>query len=496
MIHNKIISSFQINTNFNTKKICPTARPVFFLSGWGFDGRIIKLADTTPAWVYPAGLVDPCSIIHDLLGFLKKNRILRIDLVGWSMGANLALDFARAYPEKIACLYLVSIRREWPDSEIEQIRAELARDPATFLVSFYRKCFLGYKNAYNRFVSEFQEDYLNDINISMLDNGLDYLKQVRVDDVWIDLKAGMEVHMIHGRRDIITPMDQMPALSGVGREILDQDGHLPFLSRNFSLLGERRKKIICGRFSRAADTYDDYAPVQRETALKLANWLDPGIKAGSILEIGCGTGNFTILLAERFPEADILALDFSKAMIKIAERKPASYRNIRFECRDAEHFLAETNKSYDLIASNTTMQWFEAIDTAFARISDRLNNSGLFLCSIFGPETMNELGKGLASLIGRKIRIASERFRAKDDLKGMLENCFASVKIKEFRIIREYDSLRDILTTIKKTGAAGWRDSSQPVLTRGRLERLDKWFAEQNQGYHVTYQIFIIRCSK
>ncbi|MCK5230157.1 MAG: alpha/beta hydrolase, partial [Desulfobulbaceae bacterium] len=224
------------------------------MSGWGFDGRIIKLADTTPAWIYPAGLVDPCSIIDNLLRFLEKNRILRIDLVGWSMGANLALDFARAYPERMACLYLVSIRREWPDSEIEQIRAELARDPAAFLVSFYRKCFLGYKNAYNRFVSEFQEDYINDMNISMLNNGLDYLKQVRVDDIRIDLLTGMEVHMIHGRRDIITPMDQMPALSGAGREILDQDGHLPFLSRNFSLLGERRKKIICRRFSRAADT--------------------------------------------------------------------------------------------------------------------------------------------------------------------------------------------------------------------------------------------------
>ncbi|MEA2083568.1 MAG: malonyl-ACP O-methyltransferase BioC [Thermodesulfobacteriota bacterium] len=487
-------STFQINPN--AKGTCPTARPVFFFPGWGFDGRIIELAPATPAWVYPAGLVDPCSIIDNLIRFLEKKRILQIDLVGWSMGANLALDFARAYPKKVACLYLISIRREWPGSEIEQIRAELARDPAAFLISFYRKCFLGYRNAYDRFVSGFQEDSINNINISILNNGLDYLKRVRVDDVRIDLLSGMEVHLIHGRRDIIAPMDQMPELSGAGREILDQEGHLPFLSRNFSLPWERRKKIIRRRFSRAADTYDDYAPVQREAALKLADWLDPGMKAGSILEIGCGTGNFTASLTKRFPEADILALDFSKAMIEIAERKLASYGNVTLKCRDAEHFLAETNKSYDLIASNTTMQWFEAIDTAFASISDRLNDNGLFLCSIFGPETLNELGKGLASLKGREIRIVSGRFCAKDDLKVLLENCFTSVKIKEFRIIREYDSLRDLLTTIKKTGAAGWRNSSQPVLTRGRLERLDKWFAEQNQGYHVTYQVFIIRCLK
>lgn len=489
-------SAFHINPN--AKVTCPTARPVFFLSGWGFDGRIVELAATPPAWLYPAGLINPCSIIDDLFRFLEKKRILRIDLVGWSMGANLAFDFARAYPERVASLYLISICREWPDIEIEQVRAAFSRDPAAFLVSFYRKCFLGYRKAYDRFVAEFQEDYINNMDITMLNTGLDYMKQTRVDDAHIDLLSGMEVHLIHGRRDIITPMNQMPEFCWAGREILDQDGHIPFLSQDFSLLGERRKKNICRCFSRAADTYDDYAHVQREAAFKLADRLDLGMSAAeSILEIGCGTGNFTLLLAGRFPEADILALDFSQPMIEVAARKLASCGNVRFGCRDAEYFLAETDESYDLIASNTAMQWFEALDTAFVRISDRLNDNGLFLCSIFGSETLNELAQGLNGLrAGREIKSVSGRFCAKDELTALLENCFSSVEIKEFCITMEYDSLRDLLANIKKTGTLGWRDSSQPVLTRGRLERLDKWFAEQNQGYHLTYQLFIIRCLK
>ena len=54
----------------------------------------------------------------------------------------------------------------------------------------------------------------------------------------------------------------------------------------------------------------------------------------SFVDLGCGPGNITFLLARRWPEASVLGLDGSDAMLTIAERRrradPAAGRHLRF----------------------------------------------------------------------------------------------------------------------------------------------------------------------
>jgi trans-aconitate 2-methyltransferase len=56
----------------------------------------------------------------------------------------------------------------------------------------------------------------------------------------------------------------------------------------------------------------------------------------SVVDLGCGPGNITFLLARRWPGARVLGVDGSAAMLAIAERRrltdPAAYRQVRF-CR-------------------------------------------------------------------------------------------------------------------------------------------------------------------
>lgn len=56
-------------------------------------------------------------------------------------------------------------------------------------------------------------------------------------------------------------------------------------------------------------------------------------RRGHALEIGCGTGNFARLLAER--AGRVLALDLSPQMIRLARERSASYSNIDFLEGDA-----------------------------------------------------------------------------------------------------------------------------------------------------------------
>lgn len=73
-----------------------------------------------------------------------------------------------------------------------------------------------------------------------------------------------------------------------------------------------------------------------------------------IVDLGCGPGNMTKLLAQRWPEALVLGLDSSEQMIATA-RAQKNPPNLRFELADARSWQADD--TIDLIFSNAMLQW-------------------------------------------------------------------------------------------------------------------------------------------
>jgi ubiquinone/menaquinone biosynthesis C-methylase UbiE len=71
-----------------------------------------------------------------------------------------------------------------------------------------------------------------------------------------------------------------------------------------------------------------------------------------VLEIGCGTGAFARLLAKR--SQNVLALDLSPEMIRIARARSAQFPNIEFEVADVCD-RAFPEESFDCIASIATL---------------------------------------------------------------------------------------------------------------------------------------------
>lgn len=153
------------------------------------------------------------------------------------------------------------------------------------------------------------------------------------------------------------------------------------------------KKKLERRFSRNAKTYDDYAVVQKEMSHKLISI----IKTQSpkrILEIGCGTGYLTNLIAREYPDAEIIAIDLAPGMIDVAKARLSDNnldQNIEFKCADAEADFPEG--PFDLIISNATFQWFNHPDLMAIKILNSLSKDGQCLFSTFGSQTFNELGQ-------------------------------------------------------------------------------------------------------
>ncbi|MGI3902827.1 MAG: trans-aconitate 2-methyltransferase [Janthinobacterium lividum] len=70
------------------------------------------------------------------------------------------------------------------------------------------------------------------------------------------------------------------------------------------------------------------------------------------IDIGCGPGNSTELIARRYPEAEVVGLDTSPAMLESArQRLPGA----RFVAGDAATW--QPDRSPDLIYANASLQW-------------------------------------------------------------------------------------------------------------------------------------------
>jgi SAM-dependent methyltransferase len=81
------------------------------------------------------------------------------------------------------------------------------------------------------------------------------------------------------------------------------------------------------------------------------------------VDIGCGPGNSTELLVNRFPEANITGLDQSPGMLAAAKlRLP----HVDFEQIDLSHW--RPGRPYDIIFASGSLQWLPDHEALFPRL--------------------------------------------------------------------------------------------------------------------------------
>lgn len=107
------------------------------------------------------------------------------------------------------------------------------------------------------------------------------------------------------------------------------------------------------------------------------------------IDLGCGPGNSTEVLADRFPQARVSGLDNSDDMLAAArERLPS----IRFELAD----IAAWNpvESFDVILANASLQWLPDHATLYPRLVSRLAPGGSL--AVQTPDNLEEPAHRLA----------------------------------------------------------------------------------------------------
>src|SRR5699024_4190761 len=112
-----------------------------------------------------------------------------------------------------------------------------------------------------------------------------------------------------------------------------QSSSLPMGNRSGGML-MINKQLLERRFSKRADTYDEFATVQKKMANKLLSLLQKELSNEQplrILEIGSGTGYVTKALLAKFPKANITAIELAEGMIAKAKQHISSQR-VQFIC--------------------------------------------------------------------------------------------------------------------------------------------------------------------
>ncbi|MFH0797393.1 MAG: malonyl-ACP O-methyltransferase BioC [Candidatus Omnitrophota bacterium] len=252
------------------------------------------------------------------------------------------------------------------------------------------------------------------------------------------------------------------------------------------------KKRMERNFSRHSHLYDKYAAIQRLTGDRLITRLPTdGIK--NILEIGCGTGNYTVLLSRKFGEARIQAVDISRKMIEVAQKKLPEPR-IEFLAGDAEEIKGLSPKitgRFDLVTSNAAFQWFENLERALRAYKEILVKDGLLTFSTFGPGTFSELGWSLRESLDKGISLVAGHFLERERLEMILRRIFREVTVREQTFQETYPSLLALLRAIKYTGTQG-ADKGAPnfLWTRGLVEKTEKVYLARFGEISVSYQVF------
>lgn len=250
------------------------------------------------------------------------------------------------------------------------------------------------------------------------------------------------------------------------------------------------KHKVAMRFSRAAETYDQYACFQEQVVQALAPLLE--IRCHQCwLDVGTGTGKGLGVLAQQLVAPDVVALDLSETMLaKVREH----FSHVPLVCADAER-LPFQDAVFDGLFSSLAIQWCQHPERLFKELARVLKEGGEVVLSTLLRGSMPELGLAWRKVDGRTHH---NHYCTLAELLGLMETAgFQVVCAQQQTITLWYPCVREAIYSLKKVGAtfvSGETVRMSPSLWKAFEEQYET--QRDEQGIPLSYEVALIKLKK
>ena len=132
---------------------------------------------------------------------------------------------------------------------------------------------------------------------------------------------------------------------------------------------------VRSQYDQMAAVYDTrWSRYVTNTLSFLKNWARISQQA-TVLDIGCGTGEFERLVLAEHPGQQIVGIDISDQMLAIARHKCRDDLNVSFQTAPASELPFERN-SFDVVISASAFHYFDDPEAALAEMKRVLKPDG------------------------------------------------------------------------------------------------------------------------
>lgn len=236
------------------------------------------------------------------------------------------------------------------------------------------------------------------------------------------------------------------------------------------------------------DHYLKFRNERTQPSIDLVNKINIEYSPEHIVDIGCGPGNSSQVLLQRWPESRLIGVDSSPAMIEKAKK---DFPKQEWILADAISF--EPDVKFDIVFSNATIQWIPYHTTLFEKLNNLLSENGVIAIQIPKFQDM---------AIGQIIQSVSQKNHWKKETKGcselftyhdfhyyydLLAGKMKSIDMWETDYIHVMSSHLSIIDWIKSTGIKPYLDriseeNDKKIFEQDVLTGIKKFYPEQENG--------------
>ncbi|MEE4184581.1 MAG: methyltransferase domain-containing protein [Gammaproteobacteria bacterium] len=153
-------------------------------------------------------------------------------------------------------------------------------------------------------------------------------------------------------------------------------------------LDQTQLRAACERSAAGFDEADFLCAETRSRLLERLTLMT--LRPTAILDLGGGTGAGAAALGQLYPEAQVVNLDWSPAMLSRATGQQ------RICARTQQ--LPFADASFDLVTANLSLPGCDQPEYVFAEANRVLRSPGLLLFNTLGPDTLREVRKAWAAV--------------------------------------------------------------------------------------------------